>query len=139
MSIRKKLHDALSKRKRISQLVDGAEKCDPKPLIMPTGLKQPVTQEQRFKRMMLQHQEQLRESSIYRDETDFDIDEDDIDMLTPYEQAAEIYEMEPVLPDELQAGGVSGEQTPSPALDSSTVDPAVPPGATEPVTVDQGE
>lgn len=86
-------------RQRLGAMISGAEVCDPRPLKIQTGLKKPVTQEQRLRVLMAQHSAQLQEDQEYRDETDFS-DEDDNDMLSPYERSALIYDMEPMGEDE---------------------------------------
>lgn len=92
-SFKQKLQSVLAKRERISTLTSsGAEVCDPRPLTLPTGIRVPPTQEQRFKQMMAQHQMQVIADAEYRDETDFEyVDEDDL--LTPYERSAFLFEM----------------------------------------------
>lgn len=115
MNIKNKIQDALNSRKRIAEMKKGAEVCDPRPLKIPTGLRAPPTQEQRFTSMMRAHQQQMAQNQAYVDETDFE-DEDEHDMLTPYERSALIYEMEPVLPTaEKTPNGVSGREEPSTA------------------------
>lgn len=113
MNISEKLHAA---RDRISTLVKGGgEKLDPKPLVVHTGIRPPLTAEQKFKNMMLTHQKAMAESQLYVDETDFD-DDEDIDMLSPFEKHALVFEMEAIEPPiNLPAGEttVSGREEPS--------------------------
>lgn len=89
----------------------GAEVCDPKPKFLPTGIKRPPTQEQRLMRILQAHNQQMQENQEYADETDFDIDEDD--MLSPYERQAHIYDMTEMVPVQDEA-----DPTPSPAKQS---------------------
>ena len=84
--------------KRLTTLnKEGAEICDPTPLSLPTGIRRPPTQEERLRRIMNQHRQQMIEDQSYTDETDFDIDEND--MLSPHERAAIVYDMEPIQPE----------------------------------------
>ena len=78
---------------------DGAEVCDPKPKVLSTGIKRPPTQEERLMRILRTHREQMAHDQEYSDETDFDIDEED--MLTPYEKQAHVFDTVPVVPEEV--------------------------------------
>lgn len=101
----------------------GAEVCDPKPRTLPTGIKRPPTQEERFRRILQAHQTQMQEDQEYRDETDFDIDEPD--MLSPYERSAHVFDLAPEILAEQSAEGAHGD------AESDTAKQPAPPSGTE--------
>lgn len=72
--------------------------CDPDPLKFPCGMKKPPTQEERLRRILAAHHEQMTFNANYVDETNFDIDEPD--MLTPYERNNIVFETIPEYPSE---------------------------------------
>lgn len=80
----------------------GAEVPDPKPRFLKTGIKRPPTQEQRLMAILKAHREQMATDKDYADETDFEDDEGDPDMMTLYEHHAHVYDMVPVVPEEKQ-------------------------------------
>lgn len=72
--------------------------CDPDPLKFPVGMKKPPSQEERLRKILRDHQDQMTFNSNYVDETNFDIDEPD--MLSPYERNNIVFETIPEYPSE---------------------------------------
>ncbi|MBX2833766.1 MAG: hypothetical protein KTR28_02220 [Micavibrio sp.] len=108
-----KMKEVFKNRPRKAKMKNGAEICDPKPLVLPTGLRPRISEEEKFRRMLAQAlgQNQQEQSDIY-EETDFDIDEPD--MLTAYERQAIVFDTVPEYPEE-QAPSPSAKQSGSAA------------------------
>ena len=101
--------------------------CDPAPLKYPTGIRRPPSREQALDQILRRHEELKAFNARYENETDFDISElpdgsgmKTVDMLSPYERQAIVYDMEP---DHPPMSDVSGEQDTPPQAGTPSTPP----------------
>nr|QJB19172.1 MAG: hypothetical protein [Microvirus sp.] len=93
----KKMLDLSLSRPRVgTHDEEGRLICDPNPLKFPVGFKKPPSREEQLHQILRNHKDMMTFNARYEDETDFDIDHDD--MLTPFERHAHVYNMEPETP-----------------------------------------
>lgn len=104
----------------------GAEKLDPTPLAIPVGFERPLTMEQQVARMMRsQYEMQAKIRDMTGVETpeeadDFDIEDDPVDMTTPYEE----HFMPDVFPEQQITDDPDFKAVPESGTDSGTEPPA---------------
>lgn len=104
----------------------GEEKLDPTPMAIPVGFQRPLTMEQQVARLMRsQYEMQAKIRDMTGVETpeeadDFDIDDDPIDMTTPYEE----HFMPDVSPEQQITDDPDFKAVPESGTDSGTEPPA---------------
>lgn len=104
----------------------GAEKLDPTPMAIPVGFERPLTMEQQVARLMrAQYEMQSKIRDMTGVETpeeadDFDIEDDPIDMTTPYEE----HFMPDVSPEQQITDDPNFKPVPESGTDSGTESPA---------------
>ena len=104
----------------------GEEKLDPTPMAIPVGFERPLTLEQQVARMMRdQYEMQAKIRDMTGVETpeeadDFDIEDDPVDMTTPYEE----HFMPSVSPEQQITDDPDFKAVPESGTDSGTEPPA---------------
>lgn len=104
----------------------GEEKLDPTPMAIPVGFERPLTMEQQVARLMrAQYEMQVKVRDMTGVETpeeadDFDIEDDPIDMTTPYEE----HFMPDVFPEQQITDDPNFKAVPESGTDSGTEPPA---------------
>lgn len=104
----------------------GEEKLDPTPMAIPVGFERPLTMEQQVARMMRsQYEMQAKIRDMTGVETpeeadDFDIEDDPVDMTTPYEE----HFMPDVSPEQQITDDPEFKAVPESGTDSGTESPA---------------
>lgn len=104
----------------------GEEKLDPTPMAIPVGFERPLTMEQQVARLMrAQYEMQSKIRDMTGVETpeeadDFDIEDDPIDMTTPYEE----HFMPDVSPEQQITDDPNFKPVPESGTDSGTESPA---------------
>lgn len=104
----------------------GEEKLDPTPMAIPVGFERPLTMEQQVARLMRsQYEMQAKIRDMTGVETpeeadDFDIEDDPIDMTTPYEE----HFMPDVSPEQQITDDPEFKAVPESGTDSGTESPA---------------
>lgn len=111
--LKKMLERSKSRARKPTYDDDGRLVCDENPLKYAAGLRKPPTNEERLMRLLREHDELKAFNSSYADETDFNIDTQD--MLSPYEQHGVIFELEPEFP---ASENVSGDQDTPPSQET---------------------